>query len=154
MLLILPLPSLKHLPLNPESQTLLRTGELRIGRPSDRLIELSENALFLVRISHIRPTAAIAATWDGGRLMLPLKNRNPARALLLLRFARRLFVRRSRRVISASPIRRISTGYGVRRAPLRPMLRRMNWHIASVARRISFVMPRERIRSDYCERPL
>ena len=154
MLLILPLPSLKHIPLNEPSQTILRTGELRIAYPSDRLIGLSENALFLVRISHIRTTAAIVATWDGGRLMLPLKNRNPARALILLRFARRLFGRRSRRAISASPIRRISTGYGVRRGPLRPMLRRMNWYIAFVSKRLPRGEARKRTRSDIYDRPL
>ena len=153
MLLLLTPRQLARLNPSPESRTLLQTGEIRLARPSDRVTELSENALFLVRLSHIRTTAAIVATWDRGRLILhTLKNRNPARALILLRFARRLFVRRSRRVISASPIRRTSTIYGAMRTPARG-LRRMNWHIAFVKKRIPSGVPRERIRSDYCERP-
>lgn len=136
MLLLLTPRQLARLNPSPESMNLLRTGEIRLAHPSDHLIELSENALFLVRLSPLRITAAVVATVDRARLILPLKTSKILRFYAIRFTARQLWRTRSRKP-RARLIRKFSTGSGATaRGPRRGLLlpKLSSWFAAMRAR--------------------
>jgi hypothetical protein len=115
-----------RLPLNQESRLILQTGEIRLAHPSDRLTELSENALFLVRLSAVRKTAAIVLTADRGKLMVPLRLSKIIRFYALRYTARRLWRKpwgMPYRVVT----RRFSIQHGSGAARRAVISRLMNW---------------------------